>query len=104
MLSEEGRKRISEANKGKPKSISARWKAYKTKTGNKISLSDYKDHLAKKKGEFPPSKLGVSVFHAPSATEYKDALEASKVTGLSYTHIISICESKSGDFIFLKDL
>lgn len=101
---EESRARISAAKKNKPVLLVTKWRAYQSRTRSKISLIEYKDLMAVKAGNLPPSKKGLKIFCQSEVVTYPSCIEAAQAQGLQPIDILEICDRKTDDLIYLKDL
>ena len=81
-----------------------RWKMYKKKIGKNITKSDFIDYEAIKSKQVPPSKQNLEIFHVPTATTYSNLDSACEDIELTPFQLLQICETKTGDWIYLKDL
>lgn len=106
-ITEEGRKKLSEAKKGKTlsehKKETIRLNKYRKKHGD-ITRADFQDMEAINKGKLPPSKKDIEVFSVLQNKVYLNAELAAKDSYYTPLEIIQICDIKTGDWIYFKDL
>lgn len=106
-ITEEGRRKIAEAAKNRVlteyEKETRRLERYRRDNGY-ITRPAYRDMLAIKAGKVPPSKLSIPIFSVLQNEVYPSIEEASKTCYHSPFEIYEICETKIGDWIYLKDL
>lgn len=105
-ITDEGRKRLSEAKLGKRKSeadkITTRWQTY-LKTHAHITRKKFIDLEAINKQQVPPSKYNLPIFSILQNEEYPN-IESAVTDNWSAFDIYLECETKTGDWIYLSDL
>ena len=84
--------------------LTRRWNMYKKKTGKHITKTAFSELEDIKAKRVPPSKQQLEIFHVPTATTYSNLDSASEDIELTPFQLLQICETKTGDWIYLKDL
>ena len=107
-ITEEGKRTLSRKMKGRKYSKNAalliRWKSYKTRNSSEISLKDFKDLLAIRNKEVPPSKAKLKVFNVLNPTIYRNIAEASKALDIDPFILYNELESGTSNLIYYKYL
>ena len=104
-ITEEGRRKLSEKAKARTpyQRETQLWKSYCTKHG-KCTRAEYLDIKAAKNKQIPPSKANLPIFSLTENEEYRNIETASSASGIHILEILDSCTTKTGDWIFLKDL
>lgn len=104
-LTEEALQRLRTAAKNrKPPTDMQKWRRYNKRYQTTLTFMEYKDMIALKNEQMPPSKANMPIFDLVEIREYTNLEEASKTTGLYISYILASCENKTGNYIFMKDL
>lgn len=104
-ITEEGKQRIRDAVRNrKPLTEQQKRKRYNSRYKTNLTLSEYKDMMAIKNGNLPPSVINLKVFCILTITEFASIEEAAEDACCDKFDMLEMCKSKTANYIFTKDL
>lgn len=101
-ITPEGRKKLSEASKGRRRTEAqkeqTRWNNFKKKYGE-VSLSKYRDIMAVKEGRIPSSKVNVPIFAVYEGEAFENFAHIGEYFGINPFTLYLVCEDPDNDSI-----